>query len=394
MILTICILIFLFIRYFKLPFKNILISPSVQTCLFILFYCYLGTELYWKNHNYVYLGRDYSPYLDITYYYLGLFILVFFLTETILYSVIKIKITNIIVNTSPINFFDFINIYTLVILIISLIFLPYFNQLGILQFFFNSLIPIIGFCVLNRNKKFYLYFAIFLFITIMAGFRFRILLLFLPIIYVNFIEYKTFSKKFLLSIIMFFLLVLLLGIISHFRSYGSGVDFSAYLLAKSSLFTLIISGIFVDTSTVLVTGYFIDSFDFMNFSYFNQIFYIIKYFIPSFFFIEKTYSPVLGYIRDITDTSSGSAILSIGDYYHTGGAFAVVLFAFFFSSIFTYLFKKQYLLNISFYLFSYSTYIIWLINHYTRGYLPQGFADLISLVLGLYLIKRQYLKKY
>ena len=76
--------------------------------VFILLYCYLGTELYWKNINYVYLGRDYSSYLDITYYYLALFISVFFLTEIILYSVIKIKIVNIIVNTNQIKFFDFI----------------------------------------------------------------------------------------------------------------------------------------------------------------------------------------------------------------------------------------------------------------------------------------------
>jgi oligosaccharide repeat unit polymerase len=228
----------------------------------------------------------------------------------------------------------------------------------------------------------------------MAGFRFRIVLLLLPIIYVGFIKYKIFSKKFLLLTIVFFLLVLSLGIISHIRSYGSGLDFSLLQSQKLPFFTLIINGIFVDTSTVLVTGYFIDRFDSINFSYFNQFFYIIEYLIPSFFLVKKTYSPVLSYVHDITNTTSGAAILSIGDYYHTGGTIAVVLFAFFFSSIFTYLFKKQYLLNISFYLFSYSTYIIWLINHYTRGYLPQGFADLISLVLGLYLIKRQYLKKY
>jgi len=396
LLLIICIINLLgaYFFYRKKKFSDIVISPSVLTTLFILFYCILGTQLFWQG-VYVYLEEDYELFIDRTFITLGLFVAIFFLTELFTYSFIKIK-KKIILPVHSLNSSSFINIYTFAVLISGIFLLKFPTEFlsGYFMFFFNSLIPIIGYYIIKGNKIFYLYLIIFTFLSIMAGFRFRLILIYFPLFFFYLGETKTISN-FLKYIILFSIFVLTFIIVGNFRTYAAGVDFSRIDL--SDFQSKLINGIFNDTSTVLVTGKFLHLFDENNYSYalLYQFKYIIELFLPKFLMETKNYSPILDMIYDFTPKSAGAAVLGIGEYYHTGGIFGVCFFAFLFSIYFTYLYKKQINLDNNFYKFKYLCLVFWLINTYTRGYFPQNFFELLTIIFGIILVRfLEYKPKY
>jgi hypothetical protein len=222
----------------------------------------------------------------------------------------------------------------------------------------------------------------------MAGFRFRLILIYFPLFFFFLGEIKT-ILNFLKYIILFSIFVLIVTIVGNYRTYGAGVDFSHIDL--SDFQGQLINGIFNDTSTLLVTGKFLDVFDENNYSYalLYQFKYVIEVFIPKFLIETKNYSPspILDMIYEFTPKSKGAAVLGIGEYYHTAGIFGVCFFAFLFSIYFTHLYKKQINLDNSYYKFKYLCLIFWLINTYTRGYLPQNFFELLTIIFGFCLIR-------
>ena len=383
-----------FIFYRKNKIQDVILSPSILTSFFMLTYCIMGVQLFWEE-NYLFLGEDYEFFLYRVYITLALFTFVFFFTELVIYSFIKIKIKKILPDSS-VNFFSFINIYTFTVLISGIFLLMFsFNFLsGYYMFFFNSLIPIICYYIVKGNKKFYLYLIIFTFLSIMAGFRFRLILIFFPLFFFYLGEIKT-KLNLLKYIILFLIFVLIFIIVGNYRTYTAGVDFSRIDL--SDFQRKLIIGIFNDTSTVLVTGKFLNEFDENNYPYalLNQFKYVTELFLPKFLIETKNYSPILDMIYDFTPKSAGAAVLGIGEYYHTAGIFGVCFFAFLFSIYFTYLYKKQINLDNNFNKFKYLCLVFLLINTYTRGYLPQNFFELFTIIFGLTLIKfSKYKFKY
>jgi len=382
-------------KFLKFPikdiFKIVLISPSFLIWVFVIIYCYIGFELYWKG-NYLYLEKNYEHSLQITSIILILFFLIFAFTEFIAYFLIKINVPKNIIFTNRITFLSFLNIYTFVILAIFIIFLPNSDGMGVLNFLFNSLIPIIVFGVLNKDKKFYIYFFTFLFISFYAEFRYRFILIFIPIILYLFISQKFFSKKILNILILSILSLTLVAFLGSFRKYNSYLDIENY--TNFNFFEMIILGLFNDTSTVLVTGKFIEKFNEIGvFAHFYQLKYIYNYLVPSILLEEKAYSPVLSYIYTLVGSDeAGSAILAIGEYYHTGGIIGLAFFAIVYSFFLTYFYKKYIRFNINFYLISYLMYVTWFINSFTRGYIPQNIADLIAIIIGLCIVKISIIK--
>ena len=372
--------------YRKKKISDIVISPSVLTNLFILFYCILGTQLFWQG-VYVYLEEDFELFIDRTFITLGLFVAIFFLTELFTYSFIKIK-KKLILPVHSLNSSSFINIYTLTVLISGVFLLKFPSKFlsGHFQFFFNSLIPIIGYYIIKGNKKFYLYLIIFTFLSIMAGFRFRLILIFFPLFFFYLGEIKT-KLNLLKYIILFLIFVLIIIIVGNYRTYAAGVDLTQ--IDVSDFQRQFINGIFNDTSTVLVTGKFLHVFDESEFSYalLYQFKYVIELFLPKFLIETKNQSPILGIIYDFTPSSAGAAVLGIGEYYHTGGIFGVCFFAVLFSIYFTHLYKKQINLDNNFYKFKYLCLVFWLINTYTRGYFPQNFFELFTIIFGISLVR-------
>jgi len=399
-ILALSIIIFIIasLKFLKFPikaaFKNTIISPSVLTWIFIFIYCILSVQIFWID-DFWYLEKNYEHTLHKTYEVLSLFFLIFFLTELIAYPLIKIEKTKNILLTNHVNFFNFVNIYTLLVLTTFIIFLPNSNQIGILNFFFNTLIPIIGFYVINKNKKFYIYFFIYILLSVFIGFRFRLAVLFIPIIIFIFMRNKILSTKFFSLVIFSFLFLTLLVLVGNFRQYNDGLNFELFTFENFFSLYSYSNGIFNDTSTVLVTGAFIEEFDQIGkYAYFSQIKYVIEFFVPSFLLEKKSYSPILSYVYSVVGTDiGGSAVMGFGEYYHTAGFYGVAIFALFYSLYFTYSYKKFIQTNINFYLFSYLSFVTWFINSLTRGYLPQNIFDLVALCFGLYIVKYQYFKK-
>lgn len=390
LIIGLIVLISGIIKNSDINIKYRLISPSVLTSAFILIYCVLGVHLYWGG-DYFFLNHDFEPTINNTYIIISLFLTVFFFTELITYKFIKIKKNDInYVSTS-----NFTNLYTLIILFFGLILLkigPGTALSGVLSLFFNTLIPIIGYHVMRRDKLFYLYLIFFTFLSIMLGFRYRLILLYIPIILTFFIRTRVLSIKFLIlsiGLALFFALVATVGVT---RVYSVGLNFDN--LNGLDFLHILIHGLFNDTNTVLATGAFIDYIDnIADFAHFNQLIYLFEYFIPSFFLEQKNYSPILQHVGvAIGDFKSGIAVLGFAEFYHTGGFFAVTLFSLMYSYIFTRLYKKQIILNNLYYSFLYLSLIGWLLNSYTRGYLPQNYADLISTIIGLHVVKNSLIK--
>jgi oligosaccharide repeat unit polymerase len=388
LLLIICIINLLgaYFFYRKKKISDVLISPSVLTTLFILFYCILGTQLFWQG-VYVYLEEDFELFINITFITLGLFLAIFFLTELFTYSFIKIKKKRIL-PVHSLNSSSFINIYTFTVLIIGIFLLKFPSEFlsGYFMFFFNSLIPIIGYYIIKGNKIFYLYLIIFTFLSIMAGFRFRLILTYFPLFFFYLKEIKT-KSDFLKYVILFLIFVLIVTIVGNYRTYAAGVDFSRIDL--SDFQSQLINGIFNDTSTVLVTGKFLHEFDENNYTYalLYQFKYVFELFLPKFLMEIKNYTSILDMIYDFTPKSAGAAVLGVGEYYHTGGILGVCFFAFLFSIYFTYLYKKQINLDNNFYKFKYLCLVFWLIHTYTRGYFPQNFFELLTIIFGISLIR-------
>ena len=66
-----------FIFYRKKKIQDIILSPSILTSFFMLTYCIIGFQLFWKG-NYLFLQEDYELFIDKVYIVLSLFTFIFF----------------------------------------------------------------------------------------------------------------------------------------------------------------------------------------------------------------------------------------------------------------------------------------------------------------------------
>ena len=375
--------------YRKNPIKNTITSPSVLITFFFFLYSVIGVKLFWKE-SYIYLEKDYQPTLVLTYIAITLFITIFFLTEKLSYTFIKTKKSkdNFVHSstTSSVKFFGLTNIYTLTVLMSAFIFLPVINSSGILIFFVNTLIPIIGYYLINNDKKFYIYFFFFLLLIIELKFRYRVIIFLLPIFFYYLMKTKIFSIKFLYMIIIFSIFLITIIVITGLNKN----NFLDYEFFFSDFSNQLINSLFNDTSTVLVTGALINELGHtFEFAYLKQIKYILNYFYPEALLDKKIYSPILDYVSFIVDDSNaGLAALGIGEYYHTAGYAGIIIFAFIFSLFLTYFYKRQIIIKSKYNEFTYYCIIFWYLNSLTRSYLPQNIFDLVCLIFGFFLIQK------
>jgi hypothetical protein len=150
--------------------------------------------------------------------------------------------------------------------------------------------------------------------------------------------------------------------------------------------------VFSDTSTVLVSGAVIEKIDKSGlFAYFMQVKYVVEYFFPSSFFEGKEYSPILTHIAATVGPKGeevGAAVLGVVEYYHTAGNFGVIVIGGALGYILGCLNNNRRKVQSLYSIVVYFVLIGWLFNSFTRGYLPQNIQDLISLLLGLWALKR------
>ena len=354
-----------------------------------MIYCIIGVQFYWEG-SYYFLGFDHKPNLNRIYNLIAIFSIFFLVTYFIIINAISVKkiiskaLSYKIKNYRLLNFYcTFVFFFTSFVLFEDTA--KSYNSIA--HLLLNSLIPIIGFLIINKYKISFLYLALFTGIAIFFGFRYRLALLYLPIVLFYFSLRRDYFKnfqKYLFLALFFIFTVAALGVA---RNYSQGLDVSK--LTDYSLSDLLIVGIFNDTNTILTSGTFIDWFDrYGQYALLNQITYTLEYFIPAFLFESKTYSPILEYTRlSIRDYTSGAAVLGFAEYYHTAGIVGVIFFSILISSVLTVLYKKQVVTGDLYHRFFYLCLLVWFINSLTRGYFPQNASDLTSILLGFYFIR-------
>jgi len=364
-------------------------SPPVLMNLFILGYTVIGVHLYYDG-VYYFLGSDFEPYLKYLYFVINIFNVIFvgvFLLSLKMWRVsrrtnFEYKVTSsfLVVYATP--------LFAYAALRLSLLSELSNPLLNLVMIFFNSLIPIIGYAFL-RSVRFSRYFLVgFVLLAIIFGFRYRIVLLLLPIGLYYFIQRFQSLKSRVILFSSIFGAVLLIAIVGVTREYSTGLELSK--LDGLSVIDILIHGVFNDTSTALVSGAVIDQIRVSGrFVGFEQFYYILAYFVPSSIWENKEYSPIFSYVAQVTGqyaNESGAAVLGFVEYYHTAGYFGVVIFAIGLSVVLSRLYKAA-AYGTSYDVFFYLVIAAWFINSLTRGYFPQNFQDLASLYLGLKLIK-------
>lgn len=377
----------------KNSLKSFLLSPPLLINLFLLTYAVIGFYLFWRGNHYL-LGVNFDYALNEAYFSIALFATAFNLAFLYLFKTGRVKQKFTLSSSYKPND-KFLILYSITLFFYSIlrineIIIPALNNF--LAIIFNTLIVVIGYSIIHRAKWSAILGVLFTTLVIYLGFRYRLILFFLPILLYIFAK-KNISAlniaKFSMVIFISFGVVAIVGVA---REYSSGLQLDR--LGGLGIDELLINGIFNDTSTVMITGALIDHIRYhQNVAYFNQIYYILSYFIPSGIFSGKTYSPIIDYMSILTNQNnneSGVAAMAIAEYYHTAGYFGVCGFGILFAIVFMRLYKKAMGSGDSYYFFSYFAIVAWYLSSLTRGYFPQNFQDLISITIGLYIIKKKF----
>lgn len=221
------------------------------------------------------------------------------------------------------------------------------------------------------------------------GFRYRLIFLFLPVVFYSFVSIRVFSVRFLGYCLLVAISILCVATVGVARKYSQGLQLEQ--LDGLDLVDVLVKGIFNDTSTVIMSGAFIDFIDKSDsYAYFDQIYYVLSYFVPSSIYPEKEYSPIFEYLSFLTgqyENESGAAVLGFAEYYHTAGYWGVLLFSIVLALLFARSYRKMLVCTTKYQHFFYFVLVTWFINSLTRGYFPQNAQDLVSVIIGLCIIK-------
>lgn len=389
-----CVFLLLGFLYIKIPrdrFKYGFLSPIVMLSVFVMLYTIIGFEAFWKG-RYDFLGVDFSAFLNKLYDVISVFEISFFIFFIFFYYFFKNKNNDFFSYDYELRishfyiFLLFISLYS--VFSIAGIRMPVLHNF--IMLFFNAAIVLVSYSYITRMKGSFFVLIIFSALIVYMGFRYRLIFLYLPIIFSLLVFYKLTLFKFLKYTLVVFLSVFLVAVVGVSRKYSEGLQLDR--LEGMSFFDILIKGFFNDTSTVLTSGAIINWLDKTeSFAYLKQIWYVVSYFIPNELYPNKEYSPIFHYISILTgqaNNESGAAVLGFAEYYHTAGYYGVVFFAFVFSLFLCKLFKRMVFSNSKYEHFVYFVLLAWFINSLTRGYLPQNMQDLLSILIGLYLIRK------
>lgn len=380
--------------YIKIPvfrFKYNFISPLVLLPAFVVLYMIVGFQAYWKG-RYEFLNVDFSPYLNRLYDVTSIFEVCFFLFFVFFYYYFKKDEERHIHYDYKLNSYYFLSFVTFIsvyaVFAIAGMKLPVLHNF--IMLFFNSAIIVISYAYITKVRGSLLLLFLFSLLVVYMGFRYRLIYLFLPIVFSFFILYKLSFYRFLKYFLITFCAVFLIALVGVTRKYSEGLQWEK--IEGMSFFDILVKGFFNDTSTVLTSGAIIEWLDKTeNFAYLKQVWYVFNYFIPNELYPEKEYSPIFSYVSILTgqaNNESGAAVLGFAEYYHTAGYYGVLVFAFIFALILSKFFRRMVVSNSKYEHFYYFVLLTWFINSLTRGYFSQNAQDLISILIGLYIIRR------
>lgn len=382
----------------SLSLKQKLLTIPALSSIFILLYTIIGVKLYW-GEDYHFLGYNYAPHINKIYQIINIFLVFLFIGHIATHYYTRTTKNKLMYNTNLIVNYKFLLIYSSTFIAYNIYSLsvggiPIIHNL--LTTLSNSLIPLIGFAVVTRTRYSTILLLSYTLLIVYLGFRYRLILLYIPIILFYFATSKI-KPITLVSMTIFCVLVLIMiSVVGVTRNYSSGISISE--IENMDLSEIITTGLFNDTSTVLVSSAVIDYIEKNEaFAYLKQLVYILAYFIPSSLFKEKIYSPIFNYITPFSgqgDNESGLAVLGFVEYFHTAGYTGLAIFGLVLGIIFSRIHKISFRSAERFSIFSYLSLTVWLMNSFTRGYLPQNSQDLISIILGLYILRKYVIYKF
>ena len=275
---------------------------------------------------------------------------------------------------------------------------------GVTVNFFILAIPIMFISLLNGVKektKFIFYFSICISTFINYGFRWRLFMLFLPLLLVYYFHKKTKPKIILLTsaILSAFLFF---GFIQVVRSYGYGLDFNKEFFkeGEQSTITRILRSSFFDSNVFHTSaGMIYKTPSESNFVGIAPVINALASPIPRNIWPEKPaglyavklYKKIYpGYLWEV-----GAASLGFAEYFISGGWIALVIVNF----LLGYLYKRLWIWF--FYNFydplaqiTYSTYLSFLFVIYSRGYLLQITFLFLTIFTPLFLLSYLWNKRF
>ncbi|WP_417315606.1 hypothetical protein [Cycloclasticus pugetii] len=375
--------------------KFLFLSPVVLVVEFFVLYMVVGFNAYWKGDFY-FLGTDFSSHISAIYAASAVFLLFFSFSFLFFCRVKGVGSPPPVLEDFSPKYHQFL-ILSFVLMLYAFLTvvgftIPVFHNL--IMIFFNSVLVVASYCVIVKVKYSRLILSLFVLLVLYMGFRYRLIFIFLPILFYYFANTRLGLLSSTKYLFMFVSAVSVVAVVGVSRRYSEGLQFER--LEGLRLVDILVTGIFNDTSTVISSGALIDwlsSSD--NFAYFNQIVYVVNYFIPNAIYPEKLYSPIFTYVSLLTGQAaneSGVAVLGVAEYYHTAGYFGVFIFAVSFALLLAHFYKRAIWGKTVYAQFAYFVLVTWFINSMTRGYLPQNFQDLFSILIGLYLIRKISIK--
>ena len=261
-------------------------------------------------------------------------------------------------------------------------------------------------CLLNGIKertKFIFYLAITVGLYVSLGFRYRLLLLFLPLALIYFF-YKKIKPRISLLLSLILSTMILFGFLQISRTYGAGLDYELFSrnLAKTdkSFLEFVLSEATFDTNVFHTSaGIMYKTPKEIKYAGIKPIINTITLPIPRVFWKNKPRGEYLfeayrkvydGYLWEV-----GSAHLGFAEYYLAGGWLALIAVNFFIGLYFKKLWY-EFLLNFNDPIaqIKYSLYLSFLFIVFTRGYLLQITFLYFTIFIPFYFFSYIWNKRY
>ena len=258
---------------------------------------------------------------------------------------------------------------------------------------------------IKERTKFIFYFSITLGLFINLGFRYRLLLIFIPLILV-YLFYKKIKPSLIMLLSLFLSAMLIFGFFQGAREYGKGLSFErwknriAVTVTDKNTLEYVFQSAFFDTNVFHTSAAIIHKTpEVYNYVGIKPIINAITLPIPRQLWPSK---PSGRYIKDIYKIiyagkywEVGAANLGFAEYYLAGGWIALIVINFFIGLFF----KKiwcEFLINFNDPVaqIRYALYISYMYIIFTRGYLLQLIYIYFSLFIPFYLFSYIWNKRF
>lgn len=240
------------------------------------------------------------------------------------------------------------------------------------------------------RRKYFLFVVLsffYLYICLSVGFRFRIALFFLMILFCIYLRDHGFSGKLKISVIALFS-VIAIGVVGATRQYTQGLDLSR--LDSTSLIQAVSDGVFNDSNIIFTSGMLIEHrSQFGGYKAGEGLLYALFHPIPRSIWAEKPVyeSGATQLFGSASANDYGAALTLSGESFNNFGLYFMwiipLMFALILTTFIRYVVSLQ---NRSLLIVTFCSVFAWSCYSFTRGYFPQIIQDLFFLLLAVVLL--------